>query len=582
MEETALFTMMALLVVLASLSSIILGKLKLPSIIGFLLTGIIIVNYIGTTDDTTAVIDIFSDLGLVLLMFTIGIEIDISKLRTQGKFAISIAIIQIPVMIFAGMITGTALGYGSLQSITLGAVLSGASTAVVLAVLTANKVLDQGKTEILVLVMIIEDISQVVMISMLTPMMTGESLSTDSLLVLLINIAVFMIVCATLGLKLVPKMIDWFYEHSNDEVISLLCVGLLFAFSLLANMIGLSVAIGAFFTGMMVSISKPKEVVEKFVSPMKTLFIGMFFISVGSKVSVDSLFANLELVLILYIVFCACMFVAVNTGYWVAGGDSRSGWISAFSMCTMGEFAFIISKMAFDNNIFDQSLYSSIIGAAILSMFILPLLVRTSENSFEAADSICPSILKKFLAAVTKDRDLMYHGLTVASYRTRDRFSKALTNGAFLILLILFIEVVFFSIYDPLSAWLTANFGGDQYQWRIGILFANTIILLEPCRRMAKLFKFAIYLKERGEAHIYSESVDYVGSPFAYGYISTLAVGAAVTVLIVIIVPNGIDNNTHLLVLFAVLALVVGYQFLKYRQKTAKPKDDGLSEEDAP
>ena len=190
MEETALFTAMAILIVLASFSAIVLGKLKLPSIIGFLVTGIVVVNYIGTTEEISMVVDIFSDLGLVMLLFIIGLEIDISKLRTQGKFAILIALIQIPVMLFTGMIVGSYMGYNTVQSVTFGAILSGASTAVVLAVLMSNNVLDQGKMDILVLVMIIEDISQVIMISLLTPMMKGETLSTDSTLVLFISIAV--------------------------------------------------------------------------------------------------------------------------------------------------------------------------------------------------------------------------------------------------------------------------------------------------------------------------------------------------------------------------------------------------------
>ena len=565
MDEASLFTIMAVLIVLASFSAIILSKLKLPSIIGFLLTGIIIVNFMGASEETESVIDIFSDLGLVMLLFTIGLEIDITKLRTQGKFAIAIAIIQIPAMLFAGMTLGAYLGYTSVQAVTLGAVLSGASTAVVISVLKTNNVLDQGKMDILVLVMIIEDICQVIMISLLTPMMRGESMSPDSMLVLFIDIAVFMVACSTLGLKIIPRVIDWFYDHSNDELISLLCIGLLFVFAMLAKMIGLSVAIGAFLVGLMVSLSKPREVVQRFVDPMKILFIGIFFISVGTKVSLTSLVDNLAMVVVFYLVFICCMFLAVNTGYWVAGGDSRSGWISALSMCTMGEFAFIISKQAFDYEVFDQGIYSSIIGAAILSMFLLPILVRTSEKTFAAADRICPGPLKKLLASMSKDRDLVYHGLSVASYRTTERFSKALTNVSFLIVLIVFIEIVFFFAYDPLSVWFSNNFGSDQMQWRIIILAANIFILLEPCRRVAKFFKFVVYLKERGEANLGAIEG---GSPLAYGYVSTLALGAALDVAIVIIVPNNVENLVHILVLLAVLFLVLLYQFFKYRSKT--------------
>ena len=193
MEEEVLITIMAVLIVLASFTSIVLSKLRLPSLVGFLVAGILVANYIDAPEGTEDVVSIFSNLGLIMLMFAIGMEIDISKMKIQGKFAIAIAIIQIPVMLFSGLIAGSAMGYNTVQAITLGAVLSGASTAVVLAVLKANDVLDQGKMDILVLVMVIEDISQVIMLSVLTPMMKGESMSTDDMIVLILSIALFMV-----------------------------------------------------------------------------------------------------------------------------------------------------------------------------------------------------------------------------------------------------------------------------------------------------------------------------------------------------------------------------------------------------
>ena len=155
---------MATLIVLASFMSIVLTKLKLPSLVGFLVAGIIIANYIDIPDGSHDVISIFSNLGLIMLMFAIGMEIDLKKMKIQGKFAILIAVVQIPTMLFVGIIAGSMMGFTSVQSITLGAIFSGASTAVVLAVLKTNNVLEQNKMDILVLVMIIEDISPVIMI----------------------------------------------------------------------------------------------------------------------------------------------------------------------------------------------------------------------------------------------------------------------------------------------------------------------------------------------------------------------------------------------------------------------------------
>lgn len=580
MEEEVLFIIMALLIVLASFTSIVLSKLKLPSLVGFLVAGIIIANYVDIPKETADVVSIFSDLGLVMLMFAIGLEIDLSKMKVQGKFAISIAVIQIPVMLFGGLIAGSAMGYSSVQAITLGAILSGASTAVVLAVLKANDVLDQGKMDILVLVMVIEDISQVIMISMLTPMMKGESLSTDSMIILIMSIAVFMIICFTLGLKIVPRIINWFYDRSNDELISLLCIGLLFCMALAANAIGLSVAIGAFLTGVMVGMSKPKHVVEHFIEPLKILFMAMFFISVGMEVSVESLSENIPTILLFYGLFASLMFLAVNIGYWVANGDSRSGWVSAVSMCTMGEFAFIISKQALDYNVFDQSFYSSVIGAAIVSMILLPVLVRSADRTYQLANRACPGPIRRFFGAATRDRDMVYHGLSVASHRSKEKFAKGLTNSAFLIVIIALIELVFFFAYEPLSVWLTNNFGADENTWRLVILFVNVGVLLEPCRRFAKFLRFVIYIMEKGKQHLDSRSIS-TPPPAVYEYFSTLAIGGSIDAVIVILVPNGIDSLVHIVVLLVVLAAAVLFQLIRYRRTTSAAAEtaDDTSEE---
>ncbi len=557
---------MATLIVLASFISIVLSKLKLPSLIGFLIAGIVIHNYIEAPEGTADVISIFSNLGLIMLMFTIGMEIDLTKMKNQGRFAVLIAIVQIPTMLFVGMIFGSAMGFDSVKALTMGAIFSGASTAVVLAVLKSNNALDQSKMDILVLVMIIEDISQVIMISVLTPMMQGGDLSTDDLIILILNIAIFMILCFTLGLKIIPRIIDWIYERSNDELISLLCIGILFVFALLANFSGLSVAIGAFLTGVMVGMSRPKQVVEEFVDPLKTLFMAMFFISVGLGVEIESLMNNIPMIVLIYIVFASFMFIAVNIGYWVADGDPLSGWISAAAMCTMGEFAFIISKMAKDATVFDDALYSSIIGAAILSMIMLPLIVNTSKKTYAAINRICPGPVRKFAGFMNAERDLMYSGLTYASRRSKERFNRALTNAAFLILLIIVIECVFFFAYDPLSEWLTNHFGSEAYLWKLAILFVNIIVLLLPCRRLAGFIRFTLYYVEKGKNHLSTMTRHPEIPPNFFENYSSLAVGAAMTLVIVIIVPNGIGNFMHFVILVPALLLVVLLQTRKYKK----------------
>ena len=143
---------MAILIILASFASITLGKLRLPSLIGFLLAGTIIANVLDFPEEANEIVEVFSNLGLIFLMFSIGMEIDIHKLKFQGRFAIVVTAVQIPMMFICGMVAGGFFGLDLVQSLVLGAILSGSSTAVVLAVQKSTNVLDQDSVDIIVLI----------------------------------------------------------------------------------------------------------------------------------------------------------------------------------------------------------------------------------------------------------------------------------------------------------------------------------------------------------------------------------------------------------------------------------------------
>ena len=556
-EDIVLITMMATLVVLASFISILLNKLKFPSLIGFLIAGIIIANYADISDEAYEIVEIFATLGLIMLMFTIGMEIDVRKLKFQGKFAIIVSAVQIPFMLICGIVFGALFGLSFVQSLVFGAIMSGSSTAVVLAVQKSSKVLDHDKVEVLILMMIIEDICQVIMLSLLTPMMTGGDLDADSMVVLVASIVIFMVACFTMGLMAIPRALNWIYDRSDDELISLFCIGMLFVFAWAANFVGLSVAIGAFLAGVIVGSSRSKEPVEHYVDPLKSLFMAIFFISVGTEVSLTDLANNIPTIIIIYVVFTVCMFSAVNLGYWTGNGDPRCGWISAVSICTMGEFAFIISKEALRDGVIDQAFYSSVIGAAIISMLILPSLVRISNRSYYFWNAKCPRRLKNGILALNRERDNFYHGIETVSFLTRERFRKGLTNVFVLTIMVIIIEIGFFLAYTPLADWLHINIGTlSEYGWRQVILAVNIIVLLEPCRRIAEFIRLALYVYERGRE---------ASEPKVYQQMSSILVGGVATLIIVIVVPNGIDNLTHFLVLGGILAVFVLMQIRKYK-----------------
>ena len=572
---------MSVLVLLSAFCSIVLGKLRMPALIGFLLAGIIIANYMTIPEDMETIVSIMSNLGLIMLMFSIGMEIDIRKLKSQGRFAIIVSAIQIPLMVVGGIVAGSLLGFSMLQSITLGCIISGSSTAVVMAILKQAGTLDKEHMELLVLVIIIEDIAQVIMLSMLTPMLGGSEMSTDALAILILEIAIFMVACFTLGLYIVPRVIDWFYERANDELISLLCIGAAFTLAWAANGMGLSVAIGAFLTGVFVGTTKPKEVVEHFVEPLKSVFMAMFFISVGMEVAIGSLVDNIVLILIIFAVFAVCKFATVYFGYWVGNGDSRNGFISALGLCAMGEFAFIIAKQALNDGVFDADFYSSVIGAALVSMIVLPFMSRGSDKTYDKIVAKMPGPLSRFFAWMTARRDGFYGNLNMVSSRAKDTFARGLTDAYFLVILIVILEVVFYYIYDPLCWWLSNNIGLDDFTWRISILIVNLLVLLYPCEKLIKSIRNSLHIfmigKKMGSYDVPREEE----KVRLHETLSPLIIGFAIDIVIVMLVPNGIDNMTHIYVAIGLLIITVAFQIWKSAKGKKDPSLEKLEEASA-
>ena len=167
-----------------------------------------------------------------------------------------------------------------------------------------------------------------------------------------------------------------------------------------------------------------------------------------------------------------------------------------------------------------------------------------------------------------------------------------MTNAVFLVMLIVLIEFVFFFAYDLLSEWLTKNFGANEYTWRLAILFVNIVVLLEPCRRLAKFLRFTFYFVEKGKKQLSSWNRDENLPPNFFEHFSALAVGSFIAVTIVILVPNGIDNFTHIIFLVIILALSALAQIVKYKRGVAasaeknvpaaasKPTEDQPKEEE--
>ena len=342
-------------------------------------------------------------------------------------------------------------------------------------------------------------------------------------------------------------------------------VGLAFGMALLSIYIGLSMAIGAFLMGMMIAGSRKSKEINHKIEPMRDLFMAIFFISIGMEITVSSLIDNIGTIIVLYLIFLILIVVAVFIAYWVENETCRNGFLSAVSLATMGEFAFIIASEALGFGAIDQSFYTSVVGAALLSMIILPFLSRYSPRIWDKSVEKCPRPIYATCCRLNETRERVYSRVYATSKKSRKAMYRSMTHSYINILAIAAIEIAFYFLIPVCVDWITANFGGTRDLWSIVMLMVNFAVLMMPVYHLVNNVKFLDEMIIGGARRIAKREGN-LSEPGAiyqrFLEINTYIMVLIIVALIVIICPNSVGLWQHLVVL-GLAAIVLAVFYLK-------------------
>ena len=574
MEELEFLVIMGTLTLLAGLCSVVFSKLRLPPIIGYLFAGILIANVVSIPASSGDIISVLSDIGLVMLMFSIGMELDLSKLKANGRFAMVVAIVQLPLMVLCGYVAGTLMGLNPVQAITLGAVISGSSTAVVTAVLKMYDRITKEEAETMILVTVMEDVGQVIILSMVAPMFAGGSMEPASLVIMIAMIVVFMLGSIFLGIRFVPRLLDWVGRQTSSEVLMVLAVGLCFGMALLSVRIGMSMAIGSFLMGVIVSQCCFSKSIEEKVMPMRELFMAIFFISIGMEVVMSEFIGSLGMALLIFLTFAVSKFATVFLGYFIGNRSVKDGFIASVSLMAMGEFAFIIAKEAFDAGVVDSAFYTAVIGAALISMVVLPL---TSRHMFGVIDwygDKHPRLLTRFIDWAVAAREDLYTRMEASaevSRRVRSSANRAYSS----IFLIVVIEVVFILLSETFTGELSSYFGTTTYQSHLVVMAVNFFLLVTPTTVLVRNIKFIdkimLGINSLDKPEGYSERAEMYRSLLYY---STALLVATIDLLILLLLPGPFGTTGSFVIVPVVVAMLLIGVYLAKRKKSVEVRGD--------
>ena len=392
-------TDLAIIMILAAIVTLAFFKIRQPLIIGYLFAGMLIgplsplwtsilpqngssgpAAGIGILSDISA-LNLFADIGVILLLFVIGIEFPFAKIRSIGRVAIGAGTLGLFVTLGVVFLAASALGLNFMDSLFIAAALSISSTAIIVKILQDSGKIKKESSILILGILIVEDVIAVILIASLESVGLVGAVSIETVVLVTVVAGGLFIGTFTIGRRVIPPLIDKVASAQNREILLLSVLGVCFGYALLANVVGLSVAIGAFLAGVLVAESKSSEVSKILSSPIKDMFVAIFFVSVGALMDVTQLEDYIFIAIALIAVTIAMKFggnLLGTTAFRMGKGKSLR---SAFALSApRGEFSIVIVKVGVDMGVVSAFLFPLIGLITIITAFISPFLIRLGDR----------------------------------------------------------------------------------------------------------------------------------------------------------------------------------------------------------
>jgi CPA2 family monovalent cation:H+ antiporter-2 len=393
-----LLTDLALIMCVAAVTTALFQRLRQPVVLGYLLAGMLVGPHLAVplfADEATA--RELSELGVVLLMFSLGLDFSLRKLIRVAPTAGVVAVIECSLMVSVGYLVGRALGWTGYESLFGGAALAISSTTIIVKAFAEQKV-SRARSEIVFGILVVEDLIAILLLAFLTAAASGARLDGAALARTVGRLAGFLAVLLAAGMLIVPRLVRAVVRLRRAETTVVAAVGLCFAFALLARKMGYSVALGAFLCGALVAESGAAKIIEHRIEPVRDLFAAVFFVSVGMLIDPRLIWAHAGTVLALTGVVVAGKLVGVTIGAFVAGYGVPTAVQTALSLGQIGEFSFIIAGVGLSLGVTRSFLYPVAVAVSALTTLLTPFLIRASGRVGALVDRRLPHTLQTYAA----------------------------------------------------------------------------------------------------------------------------------------------------------------------------------------
>jgi CPA2 family monovalent cation:H+ antiporter-2 len=402
MHDLVLLHDLAVVMLVAGITTILCHRLKQPVALGYIVAGVIIGPHtpVIRVENEESIREL-GNMGVVLLMFSLGLEFSLRKLTRVGMSALVAALLEITLMIWLGYEVGRAFGWNTMDSVFLGAILSISSTTIIVKALAELGKSREAFAEIIFGILVIEDILAIVLLALLSGFAQSGAPNAGQIGTEILKLAVFFAIVLVAGFIGVPRLFDYIAKFKSDELLLVAALGLCFGVALFAYQVGYSVALGAFLIGAVIAESRQIHKIEDLTAPVRDMFSAIFFVTIGMLIDPKMLVAYVWPILILSLMVIAGKVATCSFGVFIGGRDLRTSLCVGMGLAQIGEFSFIIAALGLKLKVTSDFLYPIAVAVSVITTLATPYLIRGSDSVAAWIDRSAPRPLMQGLSVYT-------------------------------------------------------------------------------------------------------------------------------------------------------------------------------------
>lgn len=404
----SLISDLAFILILGAAVTLLFKWIKQPVVLGYIVAGFLASPNFEPLPSVAneANIEFWAQIGIVVLLFSLGLEFNFKKLMNTGGSAVVTALIIVIGMMCTGFAIGTLLGFSYINSVFLGGMLSMSSTTIIIKALNDLGLKQKKFAALVFAILVVEDLFAVLMMVLLSSIAVNDSVEGSEMLLSIGKLVFFLIIWFLVGVFVLPSMLNKTRRFLNNETLLIVSMGLCLGMAVFSVACGFSLALGAFVMGSILAGTSYAERIERVTMPVKDLFGAVFFISVGMMVQPTTIVEYAGPILVLSLVVIVGMILFGTFGMLVTGQSLKVAIETGFSLTQIGEFSFIIASLGMSLGVLEPSIYPIVVAVSVLTTFTTPYFIKMADPFYDIVKRHLPQRLHFLIDRYSKDASI--------------------------------------------------------------------------------------------------------------------------------------------------------------------------------